>query len=354
MALLFCCGFNSANWDEAALIDLFSVYSTANSNASGGPYGDGYMQLTQGAYIAADVPLATTIRFGHWIYWPETSYVSNDSAQWSLWSGKGMTGNRLCYFKYGDSADTGHYKEWAAVENDGTINWLGDSATMKMEPNAGWSWMEFEIVVSATVGTMKVWKDGYLLGSATGLDTAGSDTSGGLSVSIGGASAHSVRRLHLDDFVIWDNSGSVMAGNNIGAIRIRPTKANGDGSTTQWSPLGAGTNTAEVDENIADEDTSYNDSSTTNDRDELDLETPDGSDFLGVGVHVQAKRVDAGTGTMKIGIKRSTSESTTNVSLSDSPGYKYCSHFTSVDPSTSGAWDATGAAAAQAIYENAG
>jgi hypothetical protein len=64
--------------------------------------------------------------------------------------------------------------------------------------------------------------------------------------------------------------------------------------------------------------------------------------------------VDAGTGTMKVGIKSSSSESSTNTSLSDAAGYKYCSHYTSVDPNTSSAWTNTTLAAAQALYENAG
>lgn len=348
MALLFCCGFDSAHWDQAALDDLSDGVTGGGGDivASLGPYATGVWRKGTGIVERSfDITQGTTIRTGFWLYIVSLTGVANENFSIRFHAGTGGTGNELCRFLVGNTGDS-HSGELASVENDSTKHWSGYTISA-----ATWHWLEFEIVVSATVGTMKIWHNGVLVNTETGLDTAGTDTSGPVSVMYHN---HWTQTYYLDDLVIWDDSGPVMNGANIGAIRIRPTLADGDGSTTDWAPLGAGTNFSEVDEAIADEDTSYNASSTTNDRDELDLAAPSGDGFLGCSVHVQAKRVDAGTGTMKVGIKRSTSESTTNTSLADSAGYKYCSHYTSVDPSTGAAWDATGAAAAQVIYENAG
>lgn len=351
MALLFSCGFDFANWDDAALHDIFDIYNDGNHPQSGGPYGTGQLYIEWGKYISKNIPQRTTLRFGHWLAWSEKSSQSNDSPSWQLWSGPGKTGEKMCSFKYGDSADTGHHYEWAAVEYDNTVNWLGH--TDNMDPNDGWAWYEFEIVVSATVGTMTMWKNGVQIGQATGLDTAGTYTSGGLCLSIGQSGAHSARRILIDDLVIWDNTGTVMNGTNIGAIRIVPVLPDGDGSTTDWTPQGAGANYVEVDEAKSDEDTTYNESSTFTDRDELDIPAPANLDqLLGVSVHVHASRTGAGTGTIKAGIKQSASESSSNTSLADAPGYKYCSHSTSVDPSTGSAFTAAGVGTAQAFYEN--
>ena len=344
MSLIFSCGFDNTNWDNASIADLAKSQNGAIIT-SGGPFNTGRLQIgssSQQYDVVFGIPKKTTLRWGNWHRRTFDNGGANKGNRWRLLD----SGNLLSYFWLANAADTGHQSELAFVEYDGTANWTGVVASTNVD-----RWIEFEVAMSATVGTAKIWVNGVLQWSGTGLNTCGTYTAGPdewqFYVSYDNPG-------WLDDLVIWDNSGPVMSGQNNGAVRIRPTLANGDGSTTDWTPLSAGTNTAEVDEAIADEDTSYNESTTTTDRDELDLAAPAGDGFLGCGVHVQASRVDAGTGTMKVGIKRSTSESTSNTSLSDSAGYKYCSHFTSVDPSTGAAWDTTGAAAAQVIYENAG
>lgn len=348
MALLFSCGLDSAHWSDSTILDLFDGNSGTIDMQTGGPYNTGQLRVYNG-YFHKNIPQRTTVRVGFWHY--HTTYgagAANRGHYVEFWSGADGGGEKLCYFQLSLTPDTPPEGEWGIAEYDDTKTFGGVS----MGSAGAWRWLEFEIVVSATVGQARVWSNGTLLLEATGLDTAGSYTSGPLSFSLRSPSSDGGSSFWIDDIVAWDSNGSVMNSAPIGVIKIEPLQPNGDGTTTDWAPSSGTTSYEMINEAISDGDTTYVETSTTGHVDEIDFEAPVGDGFLGLAVHVQAKRVDAGTGTMRVGVKSSSSSSTSDTSLADSAGYKYCSHFTSVDPATSAAWTNSGIASAQLTYEN--
>lgn len=208
-----------------------------------------------------------------------------------------------------------------------------------------------EVVLSATVGEVHFYINGVLEQSHTGLDTI--------------RNASQVQRIRLGDS--YNQAGYSRAPSNtmyIGELYIADTvpagapsvsylAANADGDVTDWTPLSGTDNSAMVDETDPDEDTTYNETSTATDRDELALQdTSEDGTFLGVQPIIRAKKTGGEGNLIKTGVRSGTSESLDASGHSIGSGYGY--HYgdiVEVDPATSSAWTQAGVDGAEVVYE---
>lgn len=123
--------------------------------------------------------------------------------------------------------------------------------------------LEFHIIATtATSGLIEIKLDGVIIGSYSGSTT---DTGQINNMGIGICDRIASFSITMDDIAINDTTGTV---NNswIGAGTIYLLKPTSNGSLTQFVPS-TGTNFENIDENIADGDTSYNSGSNVGDTD---------------------------------------------------------------------------------------
>ena len=117
---------------------------------------------------------------------------------------------------------------------------------------------------------------------------------------------------YYDDIVIMDTLGGVAddipldGSGNAPDVWVQRCLPDVDGTHSDWTPLGAGTNEAEVDEDSngttgADDDTSYNSTSVVNDRDTFQVEdlVGSGATILAVNVILRARKDATGTRAIK-------------------------------------------------------
>lgn len=144
-------------------------------------------------------------------------------------------------------------------------------------------YVECEVTFHDSTGSVEIYLNGSSVGSATGVDTIGTGTTCDR-VMFREENDQSVRTA---DFYIHSS--------RLGPQKCLSLFATTDGTETDWTPLGGGNNEAEVDETDPDEDTSYNYTSTNDDRDVFDFDTLAGVEAVeGVQVLVRA-RMDSGT-----------------------------------------------------------
>ena len=133
---------------------------------------------------------------------------------------------------------------------------------------ASWRYVEFKTTIDDSAGAYELRIDGILELSDSGIDTQMSSNSYweffGFRVLLSG-----LYRVHVDDFYILDSTGS---SNNdfLGPIHIETLFPDAD-VTSQWTTSTGVDHYAMVDENPADDDTSYLEDDTTGQRELFDF-----------------------------------------------------------------------------------
>ena len=155
-----------------------------------------------------------------------------------------------------------------------------------------WTYIEFKILIDDSVGTVQT----YINGSSTAdMDASGLDTNnGGDDVMdsfelMGSSGLHDFDDLYVDDTDL------------LGDVYVETLSPDGAGTDADFTPL-AGTNWEAVDELPTDNDTTYVESSTVNDRDRHthgDLPA-DTDTVLGVQVGIWAKKDVAGDRLLRV------------------------------------------------------
>ena len=188
------------------------------------------------------------------------------------------------------------------LNNTGTISayrsstLLGTStATLTVD---SWAYLEFKVVIHNTAGTIDVMKDGSNILSLSGINTRNDSVTTWTKIAIGHpsrSSASGTLYWDYDDLYVCDGSGSL---NNdfLGDVRIDPLLPSGAGTYAEWTPS-TGSNYQNVDETLTDGDTTYNETSTVNNRDShtySNCPVADSAIFF-VQSNMMAKKTDAGT-----------------------------------------------------------
>jgi len=147
----------------------------------------------------------------------------------------------------------------------------------------------------------------------------------------------------LDDLYIGDTTGSDLVDfvGGGGDVHIETLDPDGDGATTDWTPL-ASTNISNVDEGktLADDDTSYNSSSTVTDKDLFTMSAIVGNvdSVVAVQPKLRVRKEDAGTRILNATIRSNVTEvDSGDISLSTDWQWKRAIYEN--DPDGGGAWD---------------
>jgi len=213
-----------------------------------------------------------------------------------------------------------------------------------------WYGLEVEVTVAASGGgSAVVWVNGIRAMNVSGINTQASANAYANQVLIGDISDDGLVNTMMDDFRIWDNTGSTQnaaLGNSGQDSRIVIKLPSGAGSSAAFTPNGAAANWQCVDDNPPDGDTTYVSGSSSGLIDDYAMPSAGLSTAPAMVVARSMVRKDDGaTRTLEIGVKSGSSYSYgAGVNLGSS--YAFIDSCIPLDPATSAAWTAAGADAA--------
>ena len=235
---------------------------------------------------------------------------------------------------------SGHYQ----ITRNGTV--LGTSVATLV--GGVETYVEVKVVISDASGTYEVRVNGSSILSGSSADTKNTANATADSVQIGFTGSITPGVSYLDDIYICDGTGSSPHNTFLGDCRVDAYLPNADGSNSDFTCSTGSTHNTLVDENPANDDTDYVQSSTVNHRDSYGFtdmsHTP--ATIYGVQANLTAKKDDAGARTIAAMCKSSstTSDGSTQ-SLSTS--YTQFREMWATDPNTSAAWTKTNLNAAE-------
>jgi len=209
-----------------------------------------------------------------------------------------------------------------------------------------WFYVELRLKVDNSAGEVEMKINGVEEFSETSIDT--DQTGSGVINEIAFISTSNTRH-DLDDIYVSDTNGSVNIG-FLGERKVEVLFADGAGANTDWTPS-AGSNFENVDENPADDDTTYNSTTTTSDTDSFTFDdlSEISQDISGVQVNVLQRKEDVGSrGLAAITISGATTDVGATKFVTDE--YQYNSELLELDPNTSAQWAVAAVNAAEYGY----
>lgn len=222
----------------------------------------------------------------------------------------------------------------------------------KLQARDRWYHMAIKAVIHDTTGSVEVRVDNEVWILETGLDTRNGGTSGIIdSIRYEGWSGN---RQWIAEPIVWSGVGDAPT-DFFGPHRVHMIKPDGDGTPTNFTPLGAGTNFSEVDEQAADDDTSHNESTVVTNKDRLTCESLPAA--VKTVYSVQAKLLvkdpdGTATESVKIGLNSGT-ESLGSAEVLSTGYEQFEGPMETVDPNTAAAWTEANVNAADVVYEHA-
>jgi hypothetical protein len=226
---------------------------------------------------------------------------------------------------------------------------LGTSTILATSAEAGpvfaanvWHYLEIEAFVHDTTGFVRVYRDGVLLVAAENADTRGQAGSDLVELirfigNNGGGTGDGPNIWSIDDIYVLD------ASTRLGQCRVSTLLPYADTADADWTPLGAGSHFAEVDDDNGD--TSYIASDTASDLDMFDVEdlafTPQA--VHAVQISWRARKDDAASREVRSRI-RSDAATANSATRTLTSSYLYYHEVFEQDPDAAGLW--TGAAVA--------
>lgn len=226
--------------------------------------------------------------------------------------------------------------EWQIRRGGSTLETISSPVS-----DTTWAHVEIKVTVGNS-GSYEVRVNGVDVASDTGVDTQPGSSSYVYSVQIDGGSQ--ARYFQFDNYYILDSTGSK---NNdfLGRQKINTLVPSSAGNSSDWTPS-AGDNYQNVDEAGIDEDTTYNESSTT---DDVDLYAC-GSGTYDTIAGVQLNTVVRNTGTGQQGFHPMVRSGGTDYEQTEQFTYQeYFNHITLMDddPDTATTWTQSGVNSAE-------
>lgn len=339
MSLLFFDGFESYATADI-LKDYTSQTGSVAIDATGGRRGGGAFNGPNNASTAANIVKAlgvasSTIAIG-FAFNPSSAPNTARNIARLLDSGS----NQL-EIKYNTDATL-------SISRNGTV--LGTSAaTVDVD---SYQYLELKATIHDTTGSYELRKNGVNILSATNVDTKNTANASVNQVSIGmdGNSLNTITWKY-DDFYVLNTSGS---SNNdfLGDIRVDAIYPNADGTHTDWTPS-TGTDHYTLVDDITPNTSDYVSSGTAGQKDSFNMASPPAlasEVIFGVRVKVAALKDDAGSRSIKVGVRSGTTESV-SAAQALSTSQLYYSSIHEVDPDTGTAWTPSGIDNLQALIE---
>ena len=208
-----------------------------------------------------------------------------------------------------------------------------------------WYYVEVKVTINDTTGSYEVRLNGVNVMSGSNVDTQQTANATADGFKFYGDTYATVL---LDDLYVLDGTGST---NNdfLGDMKVSAILPNGDVSgESDFTRSGGTPNYENVDENPSDDDASYVESGTSNDRDLYDYENIDAgvTGIKGVQINTQARVTDAQSQTLITSCKSNTTVSEDSGESIGSTTYNTSYRVMEQDPDTSAAWTASGLNAA--------
>ena len=224
-------------------------------------------------------------------------------------------------------------------------------------PNNRWAYIEIKLVIDDTNGELYVKINGNTVISETGLDTRDSTSTTYADrvvlhgIEAGGPTEYDAATL-FDDWYVLDTNGSAPYNDFLGPIKVEELTPNAAGDSAQFTPL-SGSNYENVDETPSDDDTSYNYSSTTGNKDLFNVESLSKIDGTIYSVQVESVvRVDDATPIdIKNKVKAGTTEDNSSAHTVSSTSYLCEKDLWEDNPDDSSAWDVADITSLQIGYE---
>jgi hypothetical protein len=182
---------------------------------------------------------------------------------------------------------TGYLEAWRGLWNvSGT---LLQAATTGPVTAGAYYYIEAKIVIHPTAGSMVVRVNELTVINVTGVNTAGTGSTGWDTLQLlGGGQLH-------DDLYVLDTTGSGPLNDFLGDCRVDARFVSGAGALAQWTPS-AGVNYQNVDDATPNGDTDYNATATVGNTDTFpvaDVAAP-GATFYGAQLAISHRKTDAG------------------------------------------------------------
>lgn len=204
-----------------------------------------------------------------------------------------------------------------------------------------YAYIEVKVLISDTVGTVDIRKDGVSI-----LALTAQDTQNGAAAQVGSftlldvtASQTETVTVDIDDIYFCNGAGSAPQNTFLGDCRVDTTFPNGAGNLSQWTPS-AGSNWQNVDEDPANDDTDYNFASVAATRDLYAFPdiVPTSGVVYGVAVNMQVRKDDAAARTFRDLIRSGGANFAGSVTNTAGATYNMFTEIHQVDPNTSAAW----------------
>lgn len=220
-------------------------------------------------------------------------------------------------------------------------NTLIATSTNTITLNA-WHFIQFGCTV-ANSGSAEVWVDGVQWVTASAVDTQQTANAYSNGWACAGLS------FRFANIVVYNSTGDAPTARTAIDTIVYCSLPTGAGNLTQLTPS-AGSNWQNVDEVANDGDTTYNSSAAAVQSDlysHAGGQVPAGSTVYAVGVEAVARKDDAGTNEIKLGIRSQTTNTFHAVVDALSNTYTRYKRFWTVDPAGGGAFSVTNANAAE-------
>lgn len=215
-----------------------------------------------------------------------------------------------------------------------------------------WHHIEWKITITNSTGSNQcvLRVDNTAVLNLTGVDTQTSGNSSADSLQIGRLNSTAAGASY-DDFYLLDNNGA-QCNDLLGDCRIETLMPSGAGTYTQFTHNGAATNWQAVSEVPADDDTSYVDGASLNDKDSYAFANPSGtvSTVFAVQSNIRARKDNAGVRSIApLTVISGTDYVGTDRALSTS--YALYSEIMELNPDTGVAWTGSDINALDAGYK---
>jgi hypothetical protein len=195
--------------------------------------------------------------------------------------------------------------------------------------SAVWHYLEAEIVLHASSGSVNIYLDGALIAAASSVNTLSASGGGGI-IKLWGTT-NAVSLLYDDIYIV---SGAT----RLGECKVETLRPTGDTAVT-WTPSSGTTNYNHVNETLVDGDTSYVQTATTGHGDLYTIgalsSTP--QNIYAVNVISFAEKTDATTRQLYNSVKSGTTASD-GAGANLAASYGRYDRILNTDPNTSMAW----------------
>lgn len=230
-----------------------------------------------------------------------------------------------------------------AGRSDFTTTKIGQTAAAVIPANA-WTYIEFEIVISATVGVVNIYVNSVQVLALSAVNTK-AQTSGAIDLLQFFPGANTIN-MAVDDFYMTS------VATKLGECRVETVRPTADTAQKDWTPSSGTTNFSRVNEATVDGDTSYISSATPGQIDLYDFADLSSapSTIHAVQTTVIARKDDATARTIRSKVK---SGATTGNGVTTGLGTSYTPirDIFTTDPNTSAAWTGANFNAAQVGVE---